>query len=40
VRPDFLTFALRAALASGCRLVTVAQALQILRGEEPDGGTA
>jgi peptidoglycan/xylan/chitin deacetylase (PgdA/CDA1 family) len=40
VRPDFLTFALRAALAAGCRLVTVAQALQILRGEEPDGEAA
>jgi peptidoglycan/xylan/chitin deacetylase (PgdA/CDA1 family) len=36
VRPDFLTFALRSALAAGCRLVTVAQALRILRGEEPD----
>ena len=40
VRPDLLTFALRSALAAGCRLVTVAQALRILRGEEPDGEAA
>jgi peptidoglycan/xylan/chitin deacetylase (PgdA/CDA1 family) len=40
VRPDLLTFALRSALAAGCRLVTVAQALRILRGEEPNGEAA
>jgi peptidoglycan/xylan/chitin deacetylase (PgdA/CDA1 family) len=40
VRPDLLAFALRRALAAGCRLVTVAQALRILRGEEPDGEAA
>jgi peptidoglycan/xylan/chitin deacetylase (PgdA/CDA1 family) len=40
VRPDLLNFALRGALAAGCRLVTVAQALRILRGEEPDGEAA
>jgi peptidoglycan/xylan/chitin deacetylase (PgdA/CDA1 family) len=40
VRPEFLTFALRSALAAGCRLVTVAQALRILRGEEPNGEAA
>ena len=40
VRPELLTFALRSALAAGCRLVTVAQALRILRGEEPDGEAA
>jgi peptidoglycan/xylan/chitin deacetylase (PgdA/CDA1 family) len=40
VRPEFLTFALRTALAAGCRLVTVAQALRILRGEEPNGEAA
>jgi peptidoglycan/xylan/chitin deacetylase (PgdA/CDA1 family) len=40
VRPDFLIFALRSALAAGCRLVTVAHALRILRGEEPDGEAA
>ena len=40
IRPDLLTFALRSALAAGCRLVTVAQALRILRGEEPDGEAA
>jgi len=40
VRPEFLNFALRSALAAGCRLVTVAQALRILRGEEPDGEAA
>jgi len=40
VRPDLLTFALRSALAAGCRLVTVAQALRILRGEEADGEAA
>jgi peptidoglycan/xylan/chitin deacetylase (PgdA/CDA1 family) len=40
VRPELLTFALRSALAAGCRLVTVAQALRILRGEEPDGEEA
>jgi peptidoglycan/xylan/chitin deacetylase (PgdA/CDA1 family) len=34
VRPELLTFALRSALAAGCRLVTVAHALRILRGEE------
>jgi peptidoglycan/xylan/chitin deacetylase (PgdA/CDA1 family) len=37
VRPELLTFALRSALAAGCRLVTVAHALRILRGEEPNG---
>jgi peptidoglycan/xylan/chitin deacetylase (PgdA/CDA1 family) len=40
VRPDLLTFALRSTLAAGCQLVTVAQALRILRGEEPDGEAA
>ena len=40
VRPELLTFALRSALAAGCRLVTVAHALRILRGEEPDGEAA
>ncbi len=40
VRPELLTFALRSALAAGCRLVTVAHALCILRGEEPDGEAA
>lgn len=40
VRPDLLTFALRSALAAGCRLVTVAQALRILHGEEPGGEAA
>jgi len=40
VRPDLLTFALRSSLAAGCRLVTVAQALRILRGEEADGEAA
>ena len=40
VRPELLTFALRSALAAGCRLVTVAQALRILRGEEPNGEAA
>ncbi|HTC06981.1 MAG TPA: polysaccharide deacetylase family protein [Xanthobacteraceae bacterium] len=40
VRPEFLTFALRSALAAGCRIVTVAQALRILRGEEPGGEAA
>jgi peptidoglycan/xylan/chitin deacetylase (PgdA/CDA1 family) len=40
VRPDLLTFALRSALAAGCRLVTVAQALRSLRGEEPNGEAA
>jgi peptidoglycan/xylan/chitin deacetylase (PgdA/CDA1 family) len=40
VRPELLTFALRAALAAGCRLVTAAQALRILRGEESNGEAA
>jgi peptidoglycan/xylan/chitin deacetylase (PgdA/CDA1 family) len=40
VRPELLTFALRAALAAGCRLVTVAHALQILRGAEQTGEAA
>jgi len=40
VRPELVTFALRSALAAGCRLVTVAQALRILRGEAPDGEAA
>jgi hypothetical protein len=40
VRPELLTFALRSALAAGCRLVTVTQALRILRGEEPNGEAA
>ena len=40
IRRDLLTFALRSALAAGCRIVTVAQALRILRGEEPDGEAA
>jgi hypothetical protein len=40
VRPDLLIFALRSALAAGCRLVTVAQALRILHGEEPGGEAA
>jgi len=40
VRPELLTFALRSALAAGCRLVTVVQALRILRGEEPNGEAA
>ena len=37
VRPDLLSFALRSALASGCQLVTVAHALRLLRGTNPDG---
>ena len=40
VRPDLLAFAMRSALAAGCRLVTVAQALRIMRGEESDGEAA
>ena len=40
VRPELLTFALRSALAAGCRLVTVAHALRVVRGEEPDGEAA
>jgi peptidoglycan/xylan/chitin deacetylase (PgdA/CDA1 family) len=40
VRPELLSFALRSALAAGCRLVTVAQALPILRGGEPNGTAA
>jgi peptidoglycan/xylan/chitin deacetylase (PgdA/CDA1 family) len=40
VRPDLLAFAMRSALAAGCRLVTVAQALRIMRGEEPNGEAA
>jgi len=40
VRPELVTFALRGALAAGCRLVNVAQALRILRGEEPNGEAA
>lgn len=36
VRPELLAFALRSALAAGCRLVTVAHALRILRGEEAE----
>jgi peptidoglycan/xylan/chitin deacetylase (PgdA/CDA1 family) len=40
MRPELLTFALRSALAAGCRIVTVAQALRILRGEESDGEAA
>jgi hypothetical protein len=40
VRPELLTFALHSALAAGCRIVSVAQALRILRGEEPDGEAA
>jgi hypothetical protein len=31
---------MNAVLAAGCRLVTVAQALRILRGEEPNGEAA
>ena len=38
VRPEFLTFALRSALAAGCRLVTVAQALRIARRRAERGG--
>jgi peptidoglycan/xylan/chitin deacetylase (PgdA/CDA1 family) len=37
VRPDLLAFAVRSALAAGCELVTVAQALRRIRGLEPNG---
>jgi peptidoglycan/xylan/chitin deacetylase (PgdA/CDA1 family) len=40
VRPELLTFALRSALAAGCRVVSVAQALRSLRGEQPNGEAA
>src|SRR5580693_3571859 len=40
VRPELLTFALRSALAAGCRVVSVAQALRSLRGEERNGEAA
>jgi len=36
VRPEVLDFALRTALAAGCQLVTVSQALQILWSAAPD----
>jgi hypothetical protein len=32
VRPDLLAFAVRSALAAGCEVVTVAQALRLSRG--------
>ena len=35
VQPELLVFALRSALTAGCQLVTVAQALQILRSASP-----
>jgi peptidoglycan/xylan/chitin deacetylase (PgdA/CDA1 family) len=34
VRPDLLAFALRSALAAGCDVVTVSQALRLVRGAE------
>jgi peptidoglycan/xylan/chitin deacetylase (PgdA/CDA1 family) len=40
VQPELLEFALRQALAAGCELVTVSQALQIVRGAAPNGHDA
>ena len=40
VRPDLLIFALRSALAAGCPLVTVADALRILRDTKSNGEAA
>jgi peptidoglycan/xylan/chitin deacetylase (PgdA/CDA1 family) len=37
VRPDLLAFAVRSALAAGCEVVTVSQALRLMRGAEPNG---
>jgi peptidoglycan/xylan/chitin deacetylase (PgdA/CDA1 family) len=37
VRPDLLAFALRSALAAGCEVVTVSQALRLVRGAKPNG---
>ncbi len=39
VRPELLAFALRSAQEVGCQLVTVAQAVEILRGAAPSGST-
>jgi peptidoglycan/xylan/chitin deacetylase (PgdA/CDA1 family) len=37
VRPDLLAFALRSALAAGCEVVTVSQALRLMRAAKPNG---
>jgi peptidoglycan/xylan/chitin deacetylase (PgdA/CDA1 family) len=37
VRPDLLAFTLRSALAAGCEVVTVAQALRLLHGATTNG---
>jgi peptidoglycan/xylan/chitin deacetylase (PgdA/CDA1 family) len=37
VQPDLLAFALRSALAAGCDVVTVSQALRLARGAQPNG---
>jgi peptidoglycan/xylan/chitin deacetylase (PgdA/CDA1 family) len=38
VRPDLLAFTVRSALAAGCHVVTVAQALRLSRGTPQKGG--
>lgn len=40
IQPELLAFALRSALAAGCQLVTVSQALRLLRSAAPNGGGA
>jgi len=40
VPPELLAFALRSCVAAGCQLVTVSQALQILRSAAPGGSDA